>query len=315
RLRRLFYFFPPGFAQAVRILLLSGYVQCSDIVGHFHAKSQCALSHPIPSINWNDHHWRPQFSRLQFYRFIDLPRHGLVVGFDSPKQPYQARAHDQRNPGARDEFRNDDDHQRDAGHARPGGVHPQLGSRLFSPLAPPMGHHPKLRERERTECADGKQRDEVVGDAAKSNQEQAGHDGQSDDSVGKNQAPSAFGEKRRHKSIFSKQSADAREIRETGLRRERGDNENGGDSNVVKNSVPGNGTYELRKNGLITRLLLVHRMNFVDWRKIADRKQEGREHNNNYCECPLGSWHFRFLKKRYAVADGLHTGHRSATAG
>ena len=84
---------------------------------------------------------------------------------------------------------------------------------------------------------------------------------------------------------------------------------------MVENSTPGHGADKLRKDRLVTGLLLVHRVNLVGRREITDREQECPEDGNDDRECPLRSGHFRFPEKWNTIADRLDTSHRRATAG
>ena len=72
------------------------------------------------------------------------------------------------------EFRYQNDDQGDAGRDCPEQIdrHGRAGPRRLVLLSPVL-HHARLRQRERHERADGEQRDQVVGDAAKNNEQDA----------------------------------------------------------------------------------------------------------------------------------------------
>lgn len=82
-----------------------------------------------------------------------------------------------------------------------------------------MHHHAGLREKECTERANRKQRDQRVDYTAEGNKKQAGKNRQNDDAVRIDKAPAAVREDGRQETVFGEQPADPREIRETGLSR------------------------------------------------------------------------------------------------
>jgi hypothetical protein len=101
---------------------------------------------------------------------------------------------------------------RGARRGRADGVDDQFRSRAFAAFAPPVRDHPHLRKGERAKRADGKQRNELLRDAAEGNQEHAGEHDQNNNPARKDQPPSAVREERRQESILCEQPANTRKI-------------------------------------------------------------------------------------------------------
>ena len=84
-----------------------------------------------------------------------------------------------------------------------------------------MHDHAGLRKREGQKSADGIERDEPIGDAAKKNEKAAAEYRQDDDAVGIDEPPPAVPEGVREVVILRDGAAEAREIREGGIGGER----------------------------------------------------------------------------------------------
>ena len=131
----------------------------------------------------------------------------------------------------------------------------------------------------------------------------------------KNEPPAAVGEIGRQETVFRQKPADPRKGRKAGLGRIGEDNEDTGQGDVVEHAPPRHGRNQLREDGLITRLGLIHCPDVVSGTEMADAQQEQGEDHHNYRQGSLGIANGGLAEERHGVADGLDAGQSRTAVG
>ena len=160
-----------------------------------------------------------------------------------------------------------------------------LTSALFSQcgpaIFPPVHDHAGLRKREGQKGADGVERDQPVGDAAKKNEQAAAEHRQHHDAVGVDQPPSAVSEGVRQVIILRDGAAEARKIGEGGVGGKRKNEQNGGDGQVVENAFAEDRGDEHGENALVAGLARIGGGDAVDFHQVGNSRQQHRQQKNN----------------------------------
>ena len=117
------------------------------------------------------------------------------------------------NPGAVNEFRHQHDDDGDAGDESAKPVDRRFLKPMLPAMLPPVHHHARLRKREGQKSADGIERDQPIGDAAKKNEKAAGQYRQHNDAVCVDEPPPAVTEDMREVVVLCDGAAEARENR------------------------------------------------------------------------------------------------------
>ena len=195
---------------------------------------------------------------------------GVVVAADRDEENDRQGNEEQRDPRAFDEFRNQHHDDGDAGDERAESIDQRALQPVRAAIFPPVHDHAGLRKREGQKRADGIERDEPVGDAAKENQQAAAEYRQDDDAVGVDEPPSAVPEGVRQVVVLRDGAAQARKIGEGGVCGERKNEQNRGDGQVVENAFAENRGDEHGEHALVAGLAGIGRRNAVD--SSRDRK-------------------------------------------
>ena len=186
---------------------------------------------------------------------------------------------------------------------------------LVAQLAPPMHHHARLRHGECQERADGKQRNQAVGDAVKYGQQQSGGKREIDDADRRHQSSSEGRKRPRQELILRHDMAQTRQTDEARARGQAKDAKRAGNRHVIEDAASRHRADELRQHALVTSLSLVHGHDAVGHREVGDAGEQDAQSYDNRSERPTGVGHARLAKCVDTVADRLDAGHRRAAAG
>src|SRR5713101_2650695 len=182
-------------------------------------------------------------------------------------------------------------------------------------ISPPVHHHAGLRKREGQKSADGIERDEAIGDTAKKKKKSAAEYREDDDAIGINEPPPAVPKGVREVVVLRDGAAEARKIGKGGVGGERKNEKNGADGQIVEIAFAKNGGDEHGEKALVTGLARIRRSDAVNLHEIRNSRQQHRQNENNHGESALSVFHGGLAEGLHAVAHGLNTGQRRATAG
>src|SRR5580704_2886558 len=172
---------------------------------------------------------------------------------------------------------------------------------LFSP----MDDHAPLRQSEREKGAHGVQRNQVVGDTAKNNEQYGGQNGQNHNPVSENKTPAPIAEGVGQIVVGGDGFAEARKIREGGIRGKGKYEKNGGDRQVVKDASAKDRGDEHRQQALVAGLSRVGGRDAIDFHEIGNSRQQNRQEKNDDRQGALRVFHSRLAKRFDAIADRL----------
>ena len=119
----------------------------------------------------------------------------------------------------------------------------------------------------------------------------------------------------REKAVLCKLSADTGEAGKAGVSRESQDEQDAGNCHIVKNTASGNRRDQLRQNGLIAGLSLVHRANLISSAEVSYAQQQQRQDHDDDRQGAMGVFDFRFSKQWHSIADCFDASHGRATIG
>ena len=162
-----------------------------DLVGELHGEAQTFLGDAGPAVHGDDDERVHEVVDVHGAVDGDFGGDAEVVALDGGHEKDQTGDEDGGDPCAFGELGDEDDDEGDAGgdgsdavddHAMAG-----VGRALFAE-AVPVDDHAGLREGEGEEGADGEERDELVGDAAKEDEEDGGEADEGVDAVGVEEA-------------------------------------------------------------------------------------------------------------------------------
>src|SRR5208337_1178712 len=167
----------------------------------------------------------------------------------------------------------------------------------------PVHNHAGLRKREGHKSADGIERDKPVGDPAEKDENAAAEDRQDDDAIGVDQPPPAVSKGMREVVILCDGAAEAREIGEGGIGRQRENDKNGADSQIIKKAFAKHRSAEHGENALVAGLARIGGSDSVNLYEIRNSRQQHREKKNNHGESALGVLDRGLPERLHAVAD------------
>ena len=176
-----------------------------------------------------------------------------------------------------------------------------------------MRHHARLRHREGQECADREKRDQSVGDAAESNEQDPGGNCQIQYADREHEPAPDDGKRPRQEIVLGNQAAHPRKIDEARIGGEAQHAQHAADRDIIKNAAADDCAGQLRKDALISLLRLVHRADLIGMGKIGDAGEQHPEYRHDRGQGTMGGLDHRLTERADAVADRLDPGHRRAT--
>ena len=179
-------------------------------------------------------------------------------------------------------------------------------------LALPVHHHAGLREREGHERADGKERDQPVGDAAEDDEQQRGERDQHINSPGVEQPPAAQQKDVGHVVVEGDGAGEARKISKRGVGRERQHQQHRADGEVVEPAVAHHRARQHGEHALVAGAVGIGGGDAVSAAEQRDAGQQHGQQDDDDGQRDLGVLARVVAEGHHAVAHRFHAGHGRA---
>ncbi len=214
--------------------LLSVNMHGLHLVADLQSKAQALFGDAGPAVEGDDNQRLGEVFHAHGAIDGDLACDPIVVALDRAHGNDQGGNEDRSDPCAFSELGDQHDDKRDAGGDGAHTVDDHAVQCAFAALSLPVHHHARLREREREKRADGEQRDQPIGDAAKDDQQERSEAYQRNDAVGVKQAAAADLEHVRQVVVHRDGARKTGEVGVRRVRREREHREDRADGEVVE---------------------------------------------------------------------------------
>ena len=265
---------------------------------------------------------RIEIANVERLWIVEFCRKFIVIAPDGSQQDDDTRDHDDRDPRTLHELRR---HDHDEGEARRGRtkrvdgevdqVRAPVGLRSRRHRPAPVNHHAGLRQRECQEGADREQRDQIIGDPAEREQEQARGAREIENADREDEPPAGDREGSRQIAILRDHPAQTRKGDEARIGRQRQHAQERRDGDIVQHALADDRSRELRKNAAIVGLRLVCGADAISCREIRDADQEKAQNNDDRRQCAMAIPDRRIAEFAHPVADRLDARHGGAAAG